>query len=316
MKYYVFLAAVLLICIFAPLSGQSLDEMVNDAPPLDLPLVTQLDDNDNDSAATDSEPADSQPVDNVDAMRQRIVELAESRVGTVHERRGEDGCRVGWEHLKEIYEAAYRITDLRTEKPGWLSTLQTPGKKINDWCGIFCTWAWQKAGLPVYWNTKLIGCNYRGDTGNMAPGDLVIIKKEFNAKNHHCIIKSIDGNDLVTIDGNQGVDSIKIQNRKVHHIAIYYSVADAMGVAPTPTTGTTAGSSPGTSVKPPADSSSGSGSGSGTGMSQPARPPVATQGDTQSPPVTQAPPPADEAELKKLVAEILRQIRIALPFLW
>ncbi|PKL47754.1 MAG: hypothetical protein CVV42_12085 [Candidatus Riflebacteria bacterium HGW-Riflebacteria-2] len=307
MKYYVLAAALLLVGIFAPLSGQSLDEMVNEMPALDMPLVTQP----GDEATGDPShtPPDSQPVDNVSAMRQRIVELAESKVGTVHERKGEDGYRVGWQHLKEIYEAAYRLTDMEKERPGWLKTLQTVGKKINDWCGIFGTWAWQKAGLPVYWNTRLIGCKYRGDVANMGPGDMVIIKKEFNKYNHHCIIKSIDGDDLTTIDGNQGADSIKIQNRKVHHIAIYYSVAEAMGAKPAPATG--ASSDSGASAgKPPAPT------GSGTDTTQPAKPPVATPGDTQSPPVTQAPPPADEAALKELVAELLRQIRIALPFLW
>lgn len=310
MKLYFLSAVLLLVVMFAPLSGQSLDEMVEEMPPLDLPLVTQPDEIDND--AEPQQPADNKPLDDVSAMRQRIVELAESKVGTVHERRGDDGYRVGWQHLKEFYEAAYRVNDMQKEKPGWISTLQTVGKKINDWCGIFGTWAWQKAGLPVYWNTRLIGCKYRGDTANMGPGDLVIIKKEFNAKNHHCIIKSIDGTDVVTIDGNQGVDSIKIQNRKLHHIAIYYSVAEAMGTTPTPAGENTgsAGSGTGTAVKPPP-----TGSGNGTA----ATPPGTTDTNTSqpaTPPVTQAPPPENEAALKQLVAEILKQIRMALPFLW
>jgi len=309
MKYYFLSAVLLLATMFAPLSGQSLDEMTDEISVLNDPLVTQTEDGD--TAADEQGTPNNQPVDDVSAMRQRIIELAESKVGTVQETRGDDGCRVGWQQLKEFYEAAYRLTDMEKERPGWLSTLQTPGKKINDWCGIFCTWAWQKAGLPVYWNTKLIGCKYRGDTGNMGPGDLVIIKKEFNKYNHHCIIKSIDGDDLVTIDGNQGADSIKLQNRKVHHIAIYYSVAEAMGTTPTPsTTTTTGGSGTGSTSKPPVTT------GSGSGTSPTDKPPVVAPGNTQKPPVTQAPPPADEADLKKMVEDILKKIFIALPFFW
>lgn len=309
MKYGFLTVIILLTAMLAPISAQSLDEMVDNMGEQDMPLVTQPseDDETNDSSAQTDE---NQPLDNVSAMRQRIVELAESKVGTVNESRGDDGYRVGWQHLKEFYEAAYRLKDMETEQPGWLSTLQTPGKKINDWCGIFGTWAWQKAGLPVYWNTRLIGCKYRGDLANMGPGDIVIIKKEINDKNHHCIVKSIDGNELVTIDGNQGADSIKIQNRKVNHIAIYYSVAEAMGTTPTPGTGTPATPGTGTVIKPQP------GTGSGSGTSQPSQPPAAQPGDTQKPPVTQAPPPADEAALKKLVEELIKQIFIALPFFW
>ncbi len=296
MKYYLLYAIVLLAAMLAPLSAQSLDEMVDNMGTHDMPLVIQTEDSE-ETADSDSQPTDVQPLDNVSAMRQRIVELAESKVGTVHERKGDDGNRVGWQHLKEIYEAAYKLSDIEKERPGWLGTLKTTGKKINDWCGIFGAWAWQKAGLPVHWNTKLIGCKYRGDTSNMGPGDLVIIKKEFNPYNHHCIIKSIDGNDLVTIDGNQGADSIKLQNRKVQHIAIYYSVAEAMGTTPTPSTGTPGTPGTGNVSKPRPET------GSGTGNPQPGKPPIAP-----------LPPPTDEASLQQLVKELLEQIFIALPF--
>jgi hypothetical protein len=145
---------------------------------------------------------------------------------------------------------------------------------------------------------------------NMGPGDLAIIKKEYNKYNHHCLIKSINGEDLVTIDGNQGVDSIKITARKLHHIAIYYSVADAMGKTPIPITPQPV--NPGIGNRPPATGD--------TTPAQPETPPVTqpgnSTGEIDGPPITQAPPPANEEALKKLVAELLRQIRIALPFLW
>jgi len=306
MKYYCLLAVFMLTTLFVPAFGQSLEEMVDNMGEQDMPLIKQP----GDTSTETGQPATTQPTDNVSAMRQRIVELAQSKVGTVVEQKGEDGYRVGWQHLKEIYSAAYKVTDMEKEKPGWLKTLQTVGKKINDWCGIFDTWAWRTAGMNVYWNTRLIGCKYRGDTANMGPGDIAIMKKEFNDYNHHFIVKSINGDDLVSIDGNQGADSIKNQNRKVHHVAIYYSVADAMGVAPTPSTGTPATPGTGTVTKPPTTQPT------TPGTTTPANPPATTPGVVETPPVTDAPPPPDEETLKKIVNELLKQIRIALPFLW
>ncbi|HAE41143.1 MAG TPA: hypothetical protein DCG57_21285 [Candidatus Riflebacteria bacterium] len=310
MKYYCLSAIIIIAMMFAPAFAQSLEESVENMGAQDLPLVTQPDD---DEGTVSEQPAAAQPTDDVSAMRQRIIDLAGSKVGLVVDQKGEDGYRVGWQHLKEFYSAAYRVNDMEKEKPGWLKILQTVRKKINDWCGIFGTWAWRTAGLNVHWNTSLIGCKYRGDTANMGPGDIAIMKKEFNDKNHHFIVKSIDGNDLVSIDGNQGVDSIKIQNRKVHHVAIYYSVADAMGVKPTPATATPATPGSGSATKPPVKPTTGAGS----NPTQPAPPSTTTTpGAVQTPTVTDAPPPPDEATLKRIVNELLKQIRIALPFLW
>ena len=300
MKYCCLLVIFVLTMFSVPATGQSLEEMVENMNTDEQPLVQQP----VEPEETADEPDANQPADNVSAMRQRIVELAGSKVGTVVERKGEDGCRVGWENLKQFYEAAYRLEDIQKDRPGWLSTLQTVGKKINDWCGIFGTWAWNRAGLPVYWNTRLIGCKYRGDKANMGVGDMVILRKEVNKYNHHCLIKSIDGNSMVTIDGNQGADSIKIQNRKVSDVEIYYSVADAMGAAPLPTPAKpgsgTVKPAPGAGTSTPPSTTTPSQPGNGQGT----KPPTQTQ-------------PADDEEMAKLVEQILEQIRIALrPFFW
>jgi len=299
---------VFVLAMFSvPAIGQSLDEMLINMNPEDQPLVQQP----TEPEQTADEPSAIQPANDLDAMRQRIVELAESKVNTVYERKGDDGCRVGWEHMKQFYEAAYRVEDLQKTHPDWLRSLQTVGKKVNEWCGIFGTWAWIRAGLPVYWNTHLVGCKYRGDMSNIGIGDLLIIKDKDPKKklNHHCIIKSIDGDNMVTIDGNQGVDSIQIRNRKVSTISIYYSVADALGVAPVPTPATPAQPGTGTVVKPKP----------GTGTSTPAPTPTfpaqpgAGQG-TKPPTPTQS---AEDAAMAKLVQQILEQIRIAFrPFFW
>ncbi|GAB1352248.1 hypothetical protein MASR1M12_09790 [Erysipelotrichia bacterium] len=150
---------VSLALIFSGLNcvlAQSLDEILETQPETAQPPVTAPVDPAPETAATQPEP--STTADSVDAIRQRIVELAEAKVGTVHNTAGEDGHKIGWQNLKEFYESAYQLQDLATQRPHWLKDIKAIGKKVNDWCGIFCVWAWQKAGLPVHWNTRVIGC--------------------------------------------------------------------------------------------------------------------------------------------------------------
>ncbi|MEW6708638.1 MAG: hypothetical protein AB1403_02355 [Candidatus Riflebacteria bacterium] len=176
-----------------------------------------------------SETEESGEASDVAAMRARIVEIAGAKVGLVKDQRGDDGFRIGWQHMIEFYQTAYQLTDLEKERPQWVSSLKSVGGQVNSWCGIFDVWAWMKAGLPVHWNTRVVGCKYRGDKAAAGPGDIVILKLSVNPYNHHAIIKSIDGDRMVTIDGNQGADSIKVRDRKLSDVEIFYSVADAMG---------------------------------------------------------------------------------------
>ncbi|MFZ2958043.1 MAG: hypothetical protein WA705_14240 [Candidatus Ozemobacteraceae bacterium] len=205
---------------------------------------------------------------NVDSVRKKIVSLAEAEVGLVDERNNGDGFKKGWQHLVSYYESAYKMSNLEKEQPSWYQQLKAPGKRIKNgpahWCGIFCVWAWRSAGLPVYWNTKVIGCKYQGKMSNIQMGDICIIKKQYNANNHHCLVKSRDGNSLVTIDGNQSYQGISINKRTVDQIEIFYSVADAMGAAGVTTPpGNTPPHTTTPAVKPPSGSTPPSGGNTG-----------------------------------------------------
>lgn len=220
-------SALLSMCMLLAMSGspafsQSLDEIVETQGTSEIPLTGQLEEPTAEPAVATVERAD-----NVESVRQQIIGLAESMAGKVQNKAGDDGHKIGWQHLKDFYEVAYKIDDLEKERSWWMKDIKGVGKKVNDWCGIFGVWAWRKAGLPVYWNTRIIGCPYRGKLQLLAPGDIVIIKKSVNPYNHHCIVKSVDGENVVTVDGNQGMDSIQIKNRKLKDIEIFYSVAEA-----------------------------------------------------------------------------------------
>jgi len=299
---------------FGPVSGQSLDEIIETRPEVTQPVVTPTPDQPAVSTGV-STGAATEATNDIDAMRRKIVELAGSMVGTVVDKRGDDGNKIGWQNLKKFYEVAYKINDLEKERSWWMADIKGVGKKVNDWCGIFCIWAWRSAGLPVHWNTKVIGCKYRGQKNLLAPGDIVIMKNKDPEKplNHHCMIKSIDGNNAETIDGNQGIDSIMFRNRKVSDIEIFYSVAEAMGSKPQAQTGSTQVQKPSTS-KP-----------SSAGQSTPAATKPSSSASTSPKPSTGNPAPvkpqpaaADKPEqltqedIDTLIKQVMMLIKVTL----
>ncbi len=290
---------LLLVTGGSPAISQSLDEIVETQSNTDLPLTGQLEE-----PAAEPAVETVKEADNAESVRQQIVGLVESMVGKVQNKAGEDGNKIGWQNLKNFYEVAYKIDDLEKERSWWMKDIKGVGKKVNDWCGIFGVWAWRKAGLPVYWNTRIIGCPYRGKLQLLGPGDIVIIKKSVNPYNHHCIVKSVDGENVVTVDGNQGMDSIQIKNRKLKDIEIFYSVAEAFS-----------GKLPPSTVTPPTKPA---------GTSQPANPGTTAgntaTGNSNGQPATQIAEPApdkplSEKEMNDLLQQIFNLVRIVIgPF--
>jgi len=304
-------------CVLA----QSLDEILETQPETSQPPVETP--GEPAPETVEKQAAATADVNNVDAIRQKIVELAGAKVGTVHNKAGEDGHKIGWQNLKEFYESAYQLQDLATQRPNWLKDIKAIGKKVNDWCGIFCVWAWQKAGLPVHWNTRVVGCKYRGQKSLLAPGDIVIIKKSVNPYNHHCLVKSVDGNRVETIDGNQGQNSIQTKSRKIDDIEIFYSVAEAAG-APAKANPAAGNGSSGAGVnnaaskpqtKPSTSQTSVSHGQTGTTGTKPSKPAASsTSANASSGNNTTAKPekPLSQNEIDQLVNQILMLIRVTL----
>lgn len=229
------------------------------------------------SPETASGPAVATAATDVAEMRRRIVSFAEAEVGKVCSDAGPDGFKIGWQNLVGFYEKAYGYADLEKDQPYWYKCLRAPNQTIKggpwSWCGIFAISNWVKAGLPVRWNTRIIGCKYRGDVKkNMQPGDIAIIKIAINPNNHHCVVKEINGDQLITIDGMQEKQQVRQRTRKVSDIEIYYSVADAMNASATlpnpPATGGGSASTPpgsgGTTTPGTTSGSAGGGSTTGT----------------------------------------------------
>lgn len=299
---------LLLAAFCSQLTAQSLDEIIEARPdvagPVTEPAVEP-------QTPVQEAPA-AEPASDLEAMRRRIVELAGSMVGTVVDKKGDDGYKIGWQNLKKFYEVAYKINDLEKDRSWWMADIKGVGKKVNDWCGIFCVWAWRSAGLPVHWNTRVVGCKYRGQTNLLAAGDIVIIKDKDPEKplNHHCIVKSVSGNTVETIDGNQGVESIKFRTRKISDISILYSVAEAMGSTPQPQTGNTQVQIPSTqkpsttgsaTTKPQTSNNSGS-----------AKPPATTGGTGTAPADNGQSGQLSQKEIDDIISQVMMLIKITL----
>ncbi|HEV3117693.1 MAG TPA: hypothetical protein VGY58_11600 [Gemmataceae bacterium] len=91
-----------------------------------------------------------------------------------------------------------------------------PGK--FDWCGIFATWIWQKAGLDVHWeredgaihgNSSLFGFGGPAarflQPGYIQKGDVCVMNKPGKNNRHHYIVIDADSPTLSTVEGNRSI---------------------------------------------------------------------------------------------------------------
>lgn len=143
-----------------------------------------------------------------DGSRESIIAAAKSMLGKIEAKHDDgSGKRVGAEHLLEIFHLA---------APGvWDdSTIQTAGAQMPSWCGIFSVWAHKKAGKDIgNWQMGK-GVSAFGtlqQTMDPLPGDIGYIDKPYQ---HHCIVVTVDGDTVHSIDGNSGLYSEVIENTR------------------------------------------------------------------------------------------------------
>lgn len=243
-------------------SGQSLNDAVEHYESTEPDPIQQL-------PAANTVPAPEVPetpvLSEVDQLRQQIVQLAESQIGVVDHFAGPDGFKNGWQNLLEYYQIAYKLNDIEIDQPTWVPGLKAPGKFLDgqnwSWCGIFCTWAWRKSGINIWWNfgnLQNMG-KFRADYKNLGPGDIVPISRKYNKDDHICMVKSREGNKVITINGNQNNQGVALKTNYVHEFLGFYSVADMLPkrFPPPPSR---PGTNTGKVAQGPADNGTGSGS--------------------------------------------------------
>ena len=143
------------------------------------------------------------------AVRDAIVSAARSKIGSIYsdvagaaDETGEK-TRKGWETLTEIFSVAFPSFPKQIVKyMKYGKNNGKPGSNPNglvSWCGIFATWAVMTGGGTCgTWDGGPRCSAMNRITTNPRPGDVGY----FTANAHHCIIASVNGNQIETIDGN------------------------------------------------------------------------------------------------------------------
>jgi peptidoglycan hydrolase-like protein with peptidoglycan-binding domain len=137
------------------------------------------------------------PEDPNDGIRQAALAAAWAEIGLVKAKQSGDAdetgqpTRVGWERLMEYFDVAapgvWSSDVIKYVKPG-----------LPSWCGIFTLWALKTGGASVgNWGmgTGIPGIKQVKDP---KPGDIGYMEKN----QHYCLIHSIDGDTVYSIDGN------------------------------------------------------------------------------------------------------------------
>ncbi len=141
-----------------------------------------------------------------------IVAIARSKLGKVKAKQpaGSDGgkqLRYGHDVLLEIFHLS--APDVWSD-----DVIRYLGPGLPSWCGIFATYCIKKAGINIgNWQMGM-GVSAYGmlkPTENPQPGDIGYIDQP---NQHHCIVSKVDGDTIESIDGNSGLFSEIIENKR------------------------------------------------------------------------------------------------------
>lgn len=95
----------------------------------------------------------------------------------------------------------------------------------KQWCGALALFCLHSGGvaLDVHWEVGK-GFLYRlHTTPHPEPGDVAYLDAPFQ---HHAIVTHIEGESVVTVNGNQGpTDPIQIKTHPLKHWTAFYSIA-------------------------------------------------------------------------------------------
>lgn len=141
--------------------------------------------------------------------RDAIVAAARAKIGSVFSNTSgapdETGqaTRQGWETLLEIFTVEYPSFNkniVKYIKYGFNNGgAGSSHNGLVSWCGVFATYAVIiGGGTAGTWESGDRVSNMKRITSSPKPGDVGY----FHAKQHHCIIASVNGDQIETIDGN------------------------------------------------------------------------------------------------------------------
>ncbi len=170
-----------------------------------------------------SEEQDPYAEDPNQSTRDSVVAAAKSQLGYVVAKEAgepdESGrtTRRGWQSLKQYFDDA---------APGiWhddtIKYLDAEG--LPSWCGIFALWSLHQGGASAgNWSmgSGIASVSGISQTMHPKPGDVGY----FTSNQHHCIIATVDGDTIGSVDGNSGGNgSILEKTRSKSEFAGFYT---------------------------------------------------------------------------------------------
>jgi peptidoglycan hydrolase-like protein with peptidoglycan-binding domain len=117
--------------------------------------------------------------------------------------------RLGWERLDVYFESAYGGRGGGYDAFQQSAVKFLNGPKLQSWCGLFVVWALKSAGVPLgNWKigsgiSALISNSRGPQSYTPQVGDIGYL----NAHQHHCLVIRVEGDMVITIDGNTRGDS-------------------------------------------------------------------------------------------------------------
>jgi len=177
-------------------------------------------------AADDEAGGDASAADPNASIRQAAIAAATGEIGLVRAKEAADTddtgqqTRYGWERLVEYFDVAapgiWSEDVIKYVKPG-----------LPSWCGIFALWALKEGGASVgNWG---MGTGIPGmrPVQSPQPGDIGYIEDN----QHHCLIVSVDGDTVYSIDGNTigddtGGGEVNDRSRSRSAFAGFFTVFD------------------------------------------------------------------------------------------
>lgn len=133
------------------------------------------------------------------------------------------GGNVLRDRVIQIAQSQLGQGDWRKYLQGTVSSM--PNEK-KHWCGLFALWVLQIAGITSkQWTWGSGISSILPPTKNPKPGDIAY----FTHNNHHAIIEKIDGDNMITIDGNSWGGKVVRNDRKLSDAYGFYSIGPLIG---------------------------------------------------------------------------------------
>lgn len=103
---------------------------------------------------------------------------------------------------------------------------------VGEWCGGFALWCLRQAGLAqnVNWEIGKGFCYRLPITLTPEPGDVVYLDQPYQ---HHAILSEANAERVITIDGNQAGDTVRLVTRQRSRVTAFFSIAPLLEKAQT-----------------------------------------------------------------------------------